>query len=133
MVVYIFNKKYKKEWKINSVSFISFDEITIFNKKIKKFKVIYEVEEIHTDVSNDSNLKRKREKIIDKANKYIFPTELLDKEVNINKKPFSIIYGTYKIEKNMNLSFNDNKIHLVYAAIFYPRKGGSTAVPEYLG
>lgn len=104
-------------------------------KKIKKFKVIYEVEEIYTDVSNDSNFKRKREiKMINNGDKYIFPTELLHESLNKNNKPYSICYGTYKVEEDRNIKFDDDKIHIVYAGTFDPRKGGATAaaVAEYL-
>lgn len=107
-----------------------------FAKKIKKFKVIYEVEEIYTDVSNYSNFKRKREiKMINNGDKYIFPTELLNESLNKTNKPYSICYGTYKAEEDRNVKFNDDKIHVVYAGTFDPRKGGASAAAaagEYL-
>lgn len=104
-------------------------------KKIKKFKIIYEVEEIYTDVCNYGKRVRQSEfKIIESAEKYIFPTELLNDKLNKNNKPYSIIYGTYNVEDDVNCKFDDNIIHVVYAGTFDPRKGGAIAVAaaEYL-
>lgn len=105
-------------------------------KKIKKFKLIYEVEEIYTDVINLGKIKRRKEfKMISIADKYIFPTELLDEKLNVQNKPNIIIHGTYEIEDDRNLKFNDDKTHVVYAGTFDPRKGGAAtaaAAAKYL-
>lgn len=95
-------------------------------KKIKRFKLIYEVEEIYSDIINIRRYKRENEiNYIRQADKYIFPTELLDREININKKPSVIIYGRYSKNNQEVNKFNDNKIHLVYAGTFDSRKGGA--------
>jgi len=96
-------------------------------KKIKKFRVIYEVEEIYTDVIDYGKSKRKIEfKTISNADKYIFPTELLNKKLNKYNKPNVIIYGTYQYKDIKNIKFNDKKIHIVYAGTFNGKKGGVT-------
>lgn len=104
-------------------------------KKIKKFKMILEVEEIYTDVIDYGNHIRKLEfKMIEEADKYIFPTELLNESINIKNKPYSIIYGTYQVEEDRKYKFDDNRIHVVYAGTLDPRKGGASAAAaaEYL-
>jgi glycosyltransferase involved in cell wall biosynthesis len=98
-------------------------------KKIKKFKVILEVEEIYQDVKKFSRYSKKEEySTIDAADKYIFPTELLNEKINRNRKPYSIIYGTYMVEKDRGQKLKDNKIHVVYAGTFDPRKGSLLAI-----
>lgn len=105
-------------------------------KKLKKFKVILEVEEIYQDVMSYSKYTMKNEyKTIAIADKYIFPTELLNEKLNISNKPYTIIYGTYQVEEDRKCRFNDGKIHVVYAGTFDPRKGGAlaaAAAAEYL-
>lgn len=97
-------------------------------KKIKNFKIILEVEEIYTDVIDYGKKIRKLEfKMIKSAEKYIFPTELLNEKINKKNKPYCIIYGTYKVEDDKNVNFQDDKIHIVYAGTFDPRKGGAAA------
>lgn len=97
-------------------------------KKIKKFKIILEVEEFYNDVCLKSKFsKRFEEKFIACADKYIFPTILLNEKFNALNKPYAIIHGTYQVEEKRNVSFGDNKVHIVYAGTLDKRKGGATA------
>lgn len=97
-------------------------------KKIKNFQLVLEVEEIYQDVAEFSNIMKYCEyKFINSADKYIFPTELLNQKLNVNNKPYSIIYGTYWVEEDRKNKFNDGKIHVIYAGTFDPRKGGALA------
>ena len=105
-------------------------------KKIKRFKMILEVEEFYNDVKLRSKYSKKmEEKFIVCADKYIFPTILLNEKFNTDNKPYTIIHGTYQVEENRNISFNDNKIHVVYAGTFDFIKGGAyvaVSSAEYL-
>ena len=94
-------------------------------KAIKKFNLILEVEEIYGDVINKENITKNELKFFNKADAYIFPTELLNDKVNKNNKPHVVIYGTYNVEKQIANKFNDGKIHCVYAGTFDVRKGGA--------
>ncbi len=97
-------------------------------KKIKRFRLILEVEEIYSDVTNREKSRKAEMRLFEAADAYIFPTELLDEKLNPNKKPSVIIYGTYQVEKERSNCFKDNdKIHLLYAGTFDPRKGGAAA------
>lgn len=97
-------------------------------KRIKKFKVILEVEEIYQDVSSLGKKKDKREyRDFEDADKYIFPTEMLNDKINKTNKPYAIIHGTYQVEPDRGERFDDDKIHVVYAGTFDPRKGGAAA------
>ena len=108
-------------------------------KKIKRFRLILEVEEIYNDVFLKSKASRRmEERFIKNADKYIFPTELLNQKLNSENKPFVLIHGTYQVEPDRRERFDDGKIHVVYAGTFDPQKGGSVAaitavawLPEY--
>ena len=110
--------------------------LKFLNGKNKKY--ILEMEEIYADVINNNKIRQKEIKLAKMASGYIFPTNLLDKEINTEKKPSVIIHGTYKVEKIINKKIFDEeekKIHCVYAGTFDPRKGGCTAAvaaTEYL-
>ena len=95
--------------------------------KLKKFKLIYEVEEIYADVIGNKRLRKHEIKILKSADAYIFPTKLLSDLINESGKPEAFIHGTYKVEHDREVSFNDGKIHIVYAGTFDPRKGGALA------
>lgn len=129
-------KNVKKEEEIIVYHSLTLLRPVLLAKKIKKFKLILEVEEIYTDVIDYGKRIRKSEfKFIELADKYIFPTELLNELLNKTNKPYSICYGTYKVEEDRNVKFNDDKIHVVYAGTFDPRKGGAIATAasaEYL-
>ena len=110
--------------------------LKFLNGKNKKY--ILEMEEIYADVINNNKIRQKEIILAKMASGYIFPTNLLDKEINTEKKPSVIIHGTYKVEKMINKKIFDEeekKIHCVYAGTFDPRKGGGTAAvaaTEYL-
>ena len=97
-------------------------------KKHSKAKIILEVEEIYSDVNKVRFITRDKEvKSFSYADAFIFPSKLLNDHINVKNKPFTIIYGTYNIERHCGQSFNDGRIHVVYAGTFDPRKGGVAA------
>lgn len=96
-------------------------------KRLKGFRLVLEVEEIYADVTGSDKARKKEYKLFRRADAYIFPTELLNEKLNSEHKSHCIIYGTYQVEENRHCSFNDGKIHVVYAGTFDPRKGGATA------
>ncbi len=96
-------------------------------KKKLGFKLILEVEEIYADVNGSENDRKKEYKVFEAADAYIFPTKMLDDKLNTQSKPSVIIHGTYKVEPDRKAKFNDDKIHIVYAGTFDPRKGGALA------
>lgn len=98
-----------------------------FAHKFKRFKLIFEVEEIFADVIGNEKLRKKEIKTLKSADAYIFPTKLLSDLINESEKPEVIIHGTYKVEPEKEKIFSDNKIHIVYAGTFDPRKGGVLA------
>ena len=101
-------------------------------KYLKKHKKSFtlEVEEIYSDVMAKKK-KQNREKedfMFSAASSYIFSTDLLNKEINADKKPYVICNGTYRVEQSLidQPIFDDkSKIHCVYAGTFDPRKGGA--------
>lgn len=109
--------------------------IVTLAKKIKKFEVILEVEEIYQDVITcSSHIKKLEYKMLDSGDKFIFPTELLNKKINTQNNPCALIHGTYQVEEDRGVHFDDDKIHVVYAGTFEPKKGGAlaAAAAQYL-
>lgn len=134
LIKYIF-KNTSKNTKVIVYHSLGYMNIIKWLKKIKKFKLILEVEEIYSDVLENTKIRSKEINFTQIADGYIFPTELLNKEINKKNKPYCIIYGTYKVEEEVKEKFNDNKIHVVYAGTFDSRKGGVMAAitaAEYL-
>lgn len=110
---------------------VDFGNAIAWAKKIKGFKMILEVEEIYQDVNSLGKRKNKREyRDFEIADKYIFPTELLNKKLNHKNKPYCIIHGTYQVEPDRGERFDDGKIHVVYAGTFDRTKGGAFAATE---
>ena len=96
--------------------------------KFRKIDLILEVEEIYGDVLEKEKVSKRELRFFQKAKGYIFASENLQKKVNNNLKPFVIINGTYDVEPNKGKIFTDDKIHIVYAGTFEPRKGSAVAV-----
>lgn len=124
----------------HSLGYMKVVQLTHF---FKKYKLILEVEEVYADVVNDHKTREKEINFFKTADAYIFPTQLLDQAINVEKKPSVIIHGSYLVEpekvcKHGSTKKDDEKdkiIHCVYAGTFDPRKGGAiaaAAAAEYL-
>ncbi len=116
----------KKGEKILAYHTMKAARILYLIRKITKCYLILEVEEVYSDVRKYSAGKVKYEyKVIECADAYIFPTSLLEKKFNRDKKPYALVHGTYRVEKRITPRFDDGKIHCVYAGIFDRIKGGA--------
>ena len=116
----------------HSLSLMKFIKIL---KIFRKFKLVIDIEEIYGDVLQDGKIVKQELKFFELADGYLFPTELLEKKLNAENKPYAVVYGTYNVEEDLNCSFDDDKIHIVYAGTLDPRKGGagaSVATGEFL-
>ncbi len=98
-------------------------------RKIRSFTLIGEIEEIYQDVNSmGGHLDSIEYKFFDSCDKYIFPTHLLNAKLNSGgTKRALTIHGLYNTEPDRHVSFYDDKIHVVYAGTFDPRKGGAAA------
>lgn len=96
-------------------------------KNKRRFKFILELEEIYQDVI-DCGKKRARweKKVVSAADGYILSAEVLSAEIP-QGHPYIVVNGTYHAEPERNVSFNDGKIHCVYAGTFDPIKAGAAA------
>lgn len=107
---------------------LGYSNMVWFLRKLKKFRLVLEVEEIYADVSGVEKDRKKEFRLFSAADAFIFPTELLNKKINVRKKPYTLIHGTYQVEPDRGSRlFGDDKIHCVYAGTFDPRKGGAMA------
>ena len=117
----------KKDEKVIVYHSLGYMSVISLLKSLKGFSLILEVEEIYSDVIGKNKTKDKELRFFNKADSFIFPTELLNDKINVSEKPFAVIYGTYKTESKRESVFNDGKIHCVYAGTLDPRKGALTA------
>ncbi len=107
---------------------LGYDSLFLKLKKLKSVKIVGDIEEIYQDVSKQSNKRCRNEyKFIGICDKYIFPTQLLDKKVNNEQRPSLIIHGIYATEKIVEKKFSDGKIHVVYGGTLDPNKAGAAA------
>lgn len=106
-------------------------------KKLRKINLVLEIREFYSDARQEyeefgqdmSKLHKKEMKYFQIADKYIFPTELLNKEVNIDNKPYVVAPGIYRAEKRLaERKWNDGKIHIVYAGTLRKSKGVYDAI-----
>lgn len=114
---------------------VGYKNSILWAKKLKKFKLILDVEEIYSDVQSIQNkIIRNEYNHFKAADAYIFSTEMLNERINLKNKPYTVINGTYNVEKIISDKFDDGKVHVVYAGTFDVRKGGTIAVEaaEYL-
>lgn len=95
-------------------------------RRIKKARIVLEVEEVYNDVGGLKRDTRKEEiSYIQSGDAYIFPTEIMNKELNKGNKKSVIVHGTYKTNDFCTSRFSDGKIHIVYAGTFEQKKGGA--------
>lgn len=107
-----------------------YDVIKLLKRHNKAFTL--EVEEIYSDVmtKRKKQNRKKEDFMFSAAQSYIFSTELLNKEINTENKPYAVCNGTYTVAESLAKEkiFDDKeKIHCVYAGTLDPRKGGATA------
>lgn len=100
----------------------------VWLRNIKKCKAILEVEEIYSDLlTKFASIQLKRETdAFENSDGYIFSTDLLAKKINKRNLPSVIIYGTYQKDVQPHLKVDD-KIHVIFAGTFDPRKGCAAA------
>lgn len=104
-------------------------------KKKKDINMILEMEEIYGDVLENDKIIGKELSYAKLADGYIFPTEQLNKKINVENKPYVIIHGTYQAEEKRiskkeyrrQHGWAENKTHVVYAGTLDPLKGGAIA------
>lgn len=97
-------------------------------KCFKRFRLILELEELYGDVSRNKRITAREIRFAQLADAYIFPTEALNRAVNLRSKPYAIVHGTYKsAPRPASPPLDDGRIHVVYAGTLDPRKGGVSA------
>lgn len=97
-------------------------------KKVKQCCLILEVEELYQDVVKCSKKKERKElEAIGLADNYIFSADELNQRLNKGKKAI-VINGTYVIPKQWKESFEDQKVHCIYAGTLDSTKGSLEAI-----
>ena len=95
--------------------------------KLKKkigFKLVIHVGEIYSDL--DPNGDREKEiELLSKADAYILTNIFLNSLINKNRRPFTIVHGTYESTTSNKVSITNkkDKINVVYAGALYKEKG----------
>ena len=107
---------------------LGYDSLFIKLKKLKSILIIGEIEEIYQDVIRQKSYQERNEyRFIDICDKYIFSNTILNERLNKGHKPYIVCHGIYKVNKHRHASFNDGKIHVLYAGTYDPNKGGAIA------
>ena len=107
---------------------LGFDADFLFLKKIKGIRIIGDIEEIYQDVSKQKPSQERNEyRFIDICDKYMFPNTILNERLNKSNKPFVVVHGIYKPNRYSEVSYDDGKIHILYAGTYDPNKGGALA------
>lgn len=96
-------------------------------KRLRGFRLVLEVEEIYADVTGRTVDRRREYGVFRQADAFIFPTVLLSERLNTRSVPQAIVHGVYQTETTRRRTFDDGRIHVVYAGTFDPRKGGAAA------
>jgi hypothetical protein len=98
----------------------------------KKCTLVYEVEEIYAYIQEKVNYSdvEFEKNYLRGADKYIYCTESLAQEVNVDNKPYVIVEGYYKYSRCNITGFIDGKIHCVYAGIIDMVTGGAFRVVD---
>lgn len=100
----------------------------LWAKRLRGFRLVLEVEEIYQDVHRQKwGLDRVEHDMFRAADAFIFPTELLNRQLNPEGKPYVIICGTYTAEAQRAPRREDGLVHVVYAGTFDRKKGGAEA------
>lgn len=118
---------------------LAYMDVVRLLKKLKKLTIIMEVREIYSDVkdsykelqSASNSLRKKEFNYFSVADKFIFPTEMLNDLVNKQNKPYVIATGIYKSTEKLAEKRKD-KIHVVYAGTLRPEKGAAAATSAAL-
>lgn len=119
----------KKHEQIIVYHSLGYARIFIWLQKVKKLRIIGEVEEIYQDVIELTERRARDElRFIELCTKYIFPTQLLDKKINVLAKPSVVVHGIYSRANITEEKFLDGKIHVVYGGTLDPQKGAYEAV-----
>lgn len=110
---------------------LAYMKLISFVKRLKKINLILEVQEIYADVVNNKKNRYTEMQYIRSADAYIFPTEILNRILNQDFKPFVIAPGSFNIEhireSRNNWQVGDT-IHCVYAGTLDLRKGCLEAI-----
>ncbi len=93
-------------------------------RKHKDIKLLLEVEEIYGHVSGSEKTAKRELEFFKIADGYIYCNRMLKSITKSGDKPCAVSHGAYKTEDYIPVSFDDEKIHIVYAGTFDPRKGG---------
>lgn len=98
-------------------------------KKFIKFNLILEVEEVYSIVFQASQKWRQKElRLIQVADSFIFPNDLMRENLRLTDKKQIVVYGTYRVDDRFNDNneyFHDGKIHLVYAGVIDTMKNAA--------
>ncbi len=99
-------------------------------RRYRRVRLVLQVCEVYSDVAGDAAMREKELAFIQTADAYVFMCELMARQLNTANKPYAVCLGTYETPDLAETSFNDGKIHCVYAGTFDAHKGGAAVAAE---
>ena len=101
-----------------------------FLAKLKQkipFKLLLEMEELYSDANQlSSEIKQKELKLAGLADGLVLPTYPMNDIVNLNKRPYCVIHGDYRVNPPVTKIESSNIIKVVYSGTFETSKAGVT-------
>ena len=95
-------------------------------RKLKKFRLVEDIEELYAHSWGLGEREREREvSFLESADAYLLVNDTIRKTIKTMNKPFAVVYGSYIIPNMHDVSFNDDKIHVVYAGTIESVKLGA--------
>lgn len=126
-IIFYLTKNIKKNDKIIIYHSLGNLWILRYLKKCKKVEIIEEVEEIYNLISNNQKQAKKEIKYLKLADKYIFPTKIINDVLKIKNIKSIVVHGSYIIsnfkEYNDDAKFDENKINIGYTGLIDKKKG----------
>lgn len=95
----------------------------------RHIKILYFATEIYQEVIHLNPIKRWMEwKLFESVEKFVVSTEMLNKKINRDNRPYTILNGVYKPVPILGKKFDDGCKHIVYAGVINKKKGSGQAV-----
>lgn len=104
---------------------VAYSSVIQLAHRVRGFRLILEVEEVYANVSGNKADYRREMNLFRRADAFIFPTARMSRTVNPQGRRSAVAHGAYAIEAPQSSTFGDDRIHVVYAGTFDPRKGGA--------
>lgn len=104
---------------------LGYARLVALAKRLVGFRLLLQVEEVYADVSGRRTDWASERSVFKRADGFLLSSWSLTRAVNPDGRPVIVAHGNYASEPRTGFRFGDDRIHVVYAGNFDPRKGGA--------